>query len=152
MDSPVFVGIASSLVASLIYAALALLITERVRKNRAKPFTGIYRMYDPSGSQPTGGTVRIERKNWMENLLSSAPILTVSAEHGTGPAPGTENWTCTVEVLGLLKTASGYYSYPNREGGALRFNLSDDANEITEYGTPFDPQSRPFIRILKREM
>jgi hypothetical protein len=145
------VGIASSFVASLVYAVLALIFTECVRRSRAKPFTGRYRMFGPDGSKPTGGTVRIERRNWVENLLSSAPILTVFAEHGTGRAPGTEDWSGTVEVLGLSKTANGYFSYPDRAGDALRFELSDRADEITEYGTPFDRESGPFVRVLKRE-
>jgi hypothetical protein len=146
-----FIGVISSLIASLVYAGLAVLTTEFVRRERAKPFTGKYRMYDHLGSQATGGTVTVERKNWSENLLSSAPILMVFAEHGTGASPGTENWTGTIEVLGLSKTATGYFLYPNRDGGALRFKLSQDANEITEYGTPFDTNDQPFRRVLKRE-
>jgi hypothetical protein len=141
-------GIASSLVASIVYAFLAVVISEYVRRLRAKPFVGRYKMFDPNGSTPTGGTVRIERKKWGENLLTSAPILTVFAEHGTGSAPGTEDWVATVEVLGLSNTATGYYSYPNQAGGTLRFERSG-SGEIVEYGTPFDPQSRPFIKVLK---
>lgn len=144
-------GIASSFVASVVYALLAILISECVRRTRAKPFTGTYRMFGSDGSKPTGGTVRIERKNWAENLLTSAPILTVFGEHGTAGAPGTEDWSGTVEVLGLSYTASGYYAYPNRAGGALRLELSRNADEITEYGTPFEPESGPFIRVLKRD-
>jgi len=147
-----WLGVASSLVASIIYAGLALLIAERVRTKRAKPFTGRYRMFGPEGSTPMGGIVKIERKKWVENLLSSAPILIVFAEHGSGRAPGTKDWSATVEVLGLSKTASGYYSYPDRTGGALRFELSPDESEITEYGTPFNPHSVPFRTILKREL
>jgi hypothetical protein len=144
-------GVVSSFVASIVYAFLAILISERIRRARAKPFTGKYRMFESDGSKPTGGTVRIERKNWGENLLTSAPILTVFGEHGTGCAPGTEDWSGTIEVLGLSKTATGYYSHPNRAGVSLRFELSNDADEITEYGTPFDPQSRPFMKVLKRD-
>jgi hypothetical protein len=146
-----FMGIFSSLIASLVYAGLTVLVTESVRRRRAKPFVGKFRMYNHLSSQATGETVTVERKNWAENLLSSAPILMVFAEHGTGASPGTENWTGTVEALGLSKTATGYFSYPNRDGGALRFKLSRDAMEITEYGTPFDTKDQPFIRVLKRE-
>jgi hypothetical protein len=145
------IGVLSSLIASFVYACLTVFVTESVRRRRAKPFTGKFRMYDHLGSRATGGTVSVERKNWTENLLSPAPILAVFAEHGTGASPGTENWTGTVEVLGLSKTATGYFSYANRDGGALRFKLSQDAKEITEYGTPFDTHDRPFIRVLKRE-
>jgi hypothetical protein len=152
MCSSILVGVLSSLVAAAVFWFLSALAAERIRRSRAKPFIGRYRMFTSDGSTPTLGTVRIERKNWIENLLSSAPILTVFAEHGGGKAPGTEDWTATVEVLGLSKTASGYYSYPNREGGALRFTLSEGAAEITEYGIPFDRQSQPFVLVLKREM
>jgi hypothetical protein len=144
-------GIAGSLVASVLYAVFAILITEHVRKNRAKPFTGSYGMFGPSGLQPTGGIVRIERKNWRENLFSPAPVLEVFAEHGSGRAPGTEDWSGNVEVLGFSKIATGYYWYPNRAGGALRFKLSDDADQMTEYGTPFNAQSSPFMLVLKRK-
>jgi hypothetical protein len=144
-----WIGIISSFIASLVYAGLALLATECVRKRKARPFTGKFRMFGPDGSTLTGGSVTIERKAWTENLLNSGPILTVYAEHGTGRAPGTEDWSGTVEVLGLSKTASGYFSYPTRAGGALRLQVSNDGEEITEYGTPFDPESRPFIRVLR---
>jgi hypothetical protein len=106
-------SIESNLVASVVFAGLALLINAGIQWKRAKRFTGLYRMFGPDGSKPTGGTVRIER-NWFEDLLSSAPILTVSAEHGNGRAPGTEDWTARVEVLGFTGIATGYYSYPNR--------------------------------------
>jgi hypothetical protein len=114
------IGIASSLVASLVFAALTLFTTEWVRTRRAKPFTGRYRMFGPDGSEPTGGIVRIERTSWVENLLSSAPILSVFAEHGSRLGLGAEDWSGSVEVLGLSKTASGYFWYRNQSGGALR--------------------------------
>jgi hypothetical protein len=88
----------------------------------------------------------------VENLLSSAPILTVFAEHGSGLGLGAEDWSGSVEVLGLSKAASGYFWYRNHSGGALRFKLSKDGSEIAEYGTPFDAQALPFVRILKREL
>ena len=143
-------GTLSSLAASVVYAAFWLLLKAFIQKNRAKQFAGVYRMFGSDGSQPTGGTVRIERKNWWEDLLSSAPALAVSAEHGAGHAPGTEEWNAVVEMRGFSNTASGYYSYRNRTGGSLRFELFDGGKEITEYGTPFDPESRPFILVLKR--
>jgi len=108
-------------------------------------------MFGRDGSKPTGGTVTIERKERIENLLSSAPMLYVFAEHGTGAAPGTEDWEGTVEVIGRSRMATGYYLYPNKDGGALRFHLSNKPGEINEYGTPFDVQSNPFILVLKRE-
>jgi hypothetical protein len=107
-----FMGIFSSLIASLVYAGLTVLVTESVRRRRARPFVGNFRMYNHLGSQATGGTVTVERKNWAENLLSSAPILVAFAEDETGASRGTENWTGTVEVLGLSKSATGYFSYP----------------------------------------
>jgi len=109
-------------------------------------------MYIPNPLLPTGGTVTISHVDsiW-KNLTISAPLLSVFAEHGAGKAPGTEDWEATVEVLGLSEMASGFYRYPNREGGGLRFALSGfDADQIIEYGTPFD-QSAPFIRVLIRE-
>jgi hypothetical protein len=145
------IGIVSSLIAAVVYAVVALLVTVRVRKRRAKTFTGKYRMLESDGSRPTSGTVTIERKGWVENLLSPSPVLTVFAEHGSGHAPGTEDWRGTVEIVGLSNIAGGYFFYRNRAGGALRLQLSDDGKEITEYGTPFDPTSRPFIKVLQRE-
>jgi hypothetical protein len=143
-------GVLSSLVASFVYAALWLLLNALIQRSRAKRFVGVYRMFGADGSEPTGGTVRIERKNWREDLLSSSPALAVSAEHGAGRAPGTEEWNAIVEMRGFSNTASGYYSYRNRSGGSLRFELFDGGKEITEYGTPFEPGSRPFILTLKR--
>ena len=140
----------TSLVAAVVYAVLALLAKAIAQYHRAEPFTGTYEMFDVEGSTRRGGTVRIERTNWKADLVSFQPNLTVSAEHGTGHDPGTTDWTATVEVLGLSKTASGYYSYPNEDGGALRLVLSND-DEIIEYGTPFNPQYRPFRLVLKRK-
>jgi hypothetical protein len=145
----ILIGILSSLIASFVFTGMTLLVNERSRRRRAKPFVGKYRMFGADGLLDLGGTVKIERKNWGENLMSTAPILTVVAEHGLGRAPGTEDWTGTVEVLGTSDTAGGYYTYPNRQGGALRFKLSRNEEQVTEYGTPFD-NSKPFIRILKR--
>jgi hypothetical protein len=96
-------------------------------------------MFGADGSEPIGGTVRIERKNWWEDLLSSSPALAVSAEHSTGRAPGTEEWNAVVEIRGSSNTSSGYYSYRNRTGGSLRFELFDGGKEITEYGTLLPP-------------
>jgi hypothetical protein len=63
------------------------------------------------------------RKGWVENLLSPSPVLTVFAEHGSGHAPGTEDWRGTVEIVGLSNIAGGYFFYRNRAGGALRLQL-----------------------------
>jgi hypothetical protein len=108
-------------------------------------------MLNSNGTQPTGGSVRIERNSWLENMLTTVPVLMVSAEHQTGAAPGTEDWTATVEILGIARIANGHYSYRNRTGGALRLELTGNSDEIAEYGTPFNPDSEPFIRILRRE-
>jgi len=135
-----WIGIASSLVASLVYAGLALFAAECVRRRRAKPFTGRYRMSGPDDSKPTGGTFRVERENWLENLLSSAPILTVSAEHGSGLGLGAEDWSGSVEVLGLSKTASGYFWYRNQSGCALRFRLSKGAARLPNMERPLTPK------------
>jgi len=151
MNSPVWIGVLSSLAASVLYGLMALFVTQRLRKLRAKPFIGKFRMFGLDGLKPTGGSVRITHEKLMDNLFAAAPILTVFAEHGSGKAPGTEDWEGTVEVLGLSKTANGYYWYRNGTGGALRFMLSADANEITEYGTPFDTRSEPFRLVLKRD-
>lgn len=103
-------------------------------------------MFERGGLQPSGGTVKLERGKWREDLQSFAPSLTVFAKHSTG----TEDWTGVVEVNGHSKTATGYYAYQNRDGGSLRFKLTNGGDEIIEYGTPFDPKSSPFIKSLKR--
>jgi len=145
-----WLGVLSSLVASVVYIAGWLLLKALIQRNRANRFTGVYSMFGPDGSQPIGGTVRMERKKWWEDLMSSGPALAVSAEYGTGAAPGTEEWNAVVEVRGFSNTASGYYSYRNRTGGSLRFELFAGGKEITEHGTPFNPESSPFILVLKR--
>ena len=146
----ILTGIGSSLVASVVIALIGLLVKARGQQASASRFTGTYQMFGRDGSEPTGGTVRIERIDWWEDLQSSVPFITASAEHGTGNAPGTEDWIAVVEVRGRSTTAAGYYTYQNREGGSLRFELTNGGNEITEYGTPFDSKSSPFIKRLKR--
>jgi hypothetical protein len=142
----ILTGIGSSLVASVVFALFVLLIKARGQRKRASRFTGTYRMLERDGS-PTGGTVRIERIDWWEDLRSSAPYIAAFAEHGKG----TEDWRAVAEVRGHSSTtATGYYEYPNREGGSLRFVLKNGGNEIAEYGTPFDSKSSPFIKRLKR--
>ena len=146
----ILTGIGSSLVASVVFALIGLLIKARGQRVSASRFTGTYRMFERDGTEPTGGTVRIERIDWWEDLHSSVPHVAAFAEHRTGNAPGTEDWSAVVEVRGHSTTATGYYTYPNREGGSLRFELMNGGNEIAEYGTPFDSKSSPFIKRLKR--
>lgn len=150
--STMLIGILSSLVASVVYATLALFIAARARKARARPFVGKYRMLGPHTLKPTGGTVIIAYEDdLLKNLMGPTPMLGVFAEHGTGNAPGTEDWTATVEVLGLSEIASGFYRYPNRDGGALRFAIvANNPDQITEYATPFDPADVPFKLVLER--
>lgn len=150
MWTSVLIGVASSFVASVVFALIGLLIKAYIQKVRANRFTGTCQMFERGGLQPSGGTVKLERGKWWEDLQSFAPSITVFAEHGTGRAPGTEDWTAVVEVSGHSATATGYYAYQNREGGSLRFELTNSGNEIIEYGTPFDPKFSPFIKRLKR--
>lgn len=99
--------------------------------------------------RPRGGTVTIEYSFWT-NFTSTAAVLTLIAEHGTGSAPGTEDWEGQVEVLGFSRFASGFYTYPNRSGGALRLHLDRDKQVITEYGFPNATTEQPFTRTLRR--
>jgi hypothetical protein len=145
-----WVGILTSLAASLVYAAFWLLSKAFIQKRKAKRFVGRYEMVNREGTPFTGGTVTIERRSWREDLLSPEPVLTAFAERGAGPAPGTLEWKAVVEAHGFSNAASGNYMYTNRGSGSLRFELSADEKEITEYGTPFNPKSPPFIVVLKR--
>jgi hypothetical protein len=106
-------------------------------------------MVKRDGTPFTHGTVTIERRNWFHDLLSPEPVLTAFAEREDGPAPGTFEWSAIVEVHGFSNTASGNYIYEDRGSGSLRFELSANENEITEYGTPFNPEHQPFIVVLK---
>jgi hypothetical protein len=147
MWTSALVGVASSFVATVIWAIVTVLAARLVRNHRADRFVGKYSMFLNRGLTATGGTVRIEQEERAAMLFSASPVLTIFAEHGIG----TEDWKATVQVLGFSDTATGYYAYQNRTGGSLRLELSSDPDEITEYGTPFDSGSSPFIRILKRD-
>ena len=140
----------ASLIAGAIWAALALLIAACIRRARARPFTGKYDMFQRTG-QTTHGTVTIEyTDSWWRNLIVPTPALSVFAEHGSGSAPGTEDWRGVVEVLAVSDVASGFYWYPNGEGGALRFVLSRDRGQIEEFGTPHRHAEQAFVMVLKR--
>ena len=140
-------GIMSSLAATVFWAILLLIAKASWQHRRAKNFIGTYTMHTPNGSA-TGGKVTFLRNNWWDDLLSPTPSLRVFAEQGTGRKPGTQDWIAVVELRGFSNTATGYYSYQDRSGGSLRFELYKDG-EITEYGTPFD-SSAPFILRLIR--
>ena len=139
-----WIGIKGSLIAGFIYGLIALFIAAYVRRHRAKPFIGKYKMFE--GETPSGGPVSVEY-HWWKNLIGRTPVLKVVAKH----RDGTEDWRGTIEVTGLDEIASGIYRHlGHREVGTLRFARSDSTNDITEYGTPYDPTLPQFIRILQR--
>ena len=141
------ISLLSSVIGGVIVSILWEANATRVRNCRALPFKGKYEMVNLQTEVPYGGTVTIEYDSG-KNRLSPAPVLTVFGEHATGA----EDWRGSVEVLGLSNVASGFYTYPNREGGSLRLLLSSDSNHqwIREQGIPSDPKDKPFVRLLKR--
>jgi hypothetical protein len=147
MDS-VTSAVVTSLVASLIYGLLGFTMRGVANYRRARPFTGRHAMLGADDG-PRGGTVMIEYSFWT-GITGTAAVLTLIAEHGTGSAPGTENWEGQVEVLGFSRIASGFYTYPNRSGGALRLHLGRDGQTITEHGFPNATTEQPFTRTLRR--
>jgi hypothetical protein len=143
-------GVLSSFIASVLYFVFWLVSKAFVQSRKAKRFVGIYEMLNRDGSPITGGTVTIERRIWWEDLFSPEPALTAFAERGAGPAPGTFEWKAVVDIHGFSNTATGNYVYENQSGGSLRFELSTDEKEITEYGTPFKTNEQAFILLLKK--
>jgi len=144
-------SILTSLIASIVWAAIALVLAAHIRRERARRFLGTYEMRELYAEEPRGGTVTIEyAKSLWGYLILPTPLLSVFAEHGTGPAPGTEDWSGTVEVVGPSHFATGFYWHPNGQGGALRFVLSEDFIRITEHGIPHDPAQKEFVRLLVR--
>lgn len=144
----IVIGVLSSLVATICWALTAAL----ARRFRARSFVGKYVMHGPPPTMATIDiTVRIEFDSFWKNLISGALVLRIFAEHGrTRRAPGTEEWRGSLELPGLSGLASGFYQYPDREGGALRLVLLKDSESIIEHGTPYDPKYEPFVRTLKR--
>jgi hypothetical protein len=99
----------------------------------------------PPGSElgPGTVTVRYAGGNW----TTSVPVLRVEGKHGDG----TIDWKGAVEVLGLSEIARGTYQHQNPgEAGTLELILSTDEEYITEYAIPYDPQYKPFPRILEK--
>ena len=138
-------GALSSLLATIVWAVITLFAAKRIRKHRAHPFVGKYKMFLTNQS-PRHGTVTIRYDdNWL-NLLVPTPVLSVIAENATG----TEDWGGEVEVLGISSIASGFYRHTDGQGGALRLALSPDGKQITEHGTPYDPQHPDFVKLLVR--
>jgi hypothetical protein len=143
-NSAVWLGIATSFIASLVYLAFALCIAAVIRKRRAKPFVGIFVMLDPKTLVPRGGKVSVEDGSSFFNTDTTA-TLKVSAQHGNGQP----DWSGTLEVRGLADIATGFYLHPNRTGGALQFTRV--GVDIMEQGNPHDPQYEKFERLLRRQ-
>jgi hypothetical protein len=141
-------AILTSLVASVVYGLVGLIVRGIINSSRAKPFVGSYAMLDLHGIA-RGGSVRVEYTCGVTGFLNSTPRLIVFAEHGVGTEPGTEDWSGQIEVQAFSNVALGSYTYRNRFGGALRFQLSDDGREMIEYGFPYS-NDHPFIRISRR--
>jgi hypothetical protein len=148
------IGVLSSLVATFVWAFIA----AKARESRARSFVGEYLMHGPPPeTEPLNITVRIEYgsfwRNCWRNLIGQALALEIFAEHGklgSAPAPGTEEWSGLVDVLGPSPVASGSFRYRDREGGILRLVLTDDPDVITEHAIPYDPGHKAFVRTLKR--
>ena len=122
-------AVLSSLIASVVFAAIGLCLRWFRNRYRARSIVGVYEMLD-ADQRLRGGKVTIERDP-ITLFLNSAPVLTIFAEHDTGA----EDWEGEIELSGFSRsTATGFYWYLNRSGGGLRLRLSAAGDTITEYG------------------
>jgi hypothetical protein len=140
------VGVLSSLIATGISAAIVLRRAFYLRKRRAMPFLGIYRMHDPkppyAPCDPNGRvTVTPERRFWDTDTTAKLNV------YATGAADQPD-WNGTLEVRGLSNIATGFYLHPGYEdGGFLQFTRV--GQDIMEQGHPHD-SGQKFQRLLKR--
>jgi hypothetical protein len=137
------VGAVGSVIASIGILAVQLLIAANKRARKAKRFVGNFKMLSVTTEKPYGGTVEIKGSRCV-SWLSSDVLLDVTARHASLDV----EWTAVVEVLGYSGMASGFFQYANHDGGALRLMLSQDGDEITEYGTPH--KHPPFTNLFQR--
>ena len=141
-----WIGIAGSVVASLILLLTTVLYALWIRRLNSERFVGSFVMLNGQTRKPHSGRVTIEH-DLTKRLLSTGTtaVLSVYAEH----QGGTEDWTASLEVEAGSSLAVGFFTYRQvHDGGFLRLVLSADGSEITEHATPH--KSDPFTMILRR--
>lgn len=145
----IWLGIFTSLVASLIWLLSTLCIAFYLRARRAQPFKGTYTMHDPKpphAPRDPDGRVYVKHE-WRFWDTETTAKLKVCAK---GLADKLD-WNGTLEVRGLSNVATGFYLYPNKTGGFLQFTrVSEDGEDIMEQAHPHDPDIKPFQKLLRR--
>jgi hypothetical protein len=147
---PFWIGVAGSLVASLIFLAFTVGAAFNIRQSKARKFVGTYKMLDRWTRKPYDGRVVIDVVPWhWKDILTTSTNggLRAYAEHGNG----VEGWTASLEIPNDPSIAVGFFTYRKlHDGGFMRLMLSADIGEITEHATPHYVNDTPFTRILKR--